>query len=414
MRSWGHTVAALMLLAWIPGCIDLEQKLPSENESDHPGIHVPAPGPVLDTVLLVCGAEYPHGYDWRRDTAYGRVSADMVLFRNGERILTIKGGSADGMTPYPDMHYLMDDGHLYSQGEKDGRTVIFRDGLECITYKGLETISGLAIVDGDLYTLGQKKDGGGFSYRKNGRLLLSRDYGHIVGQMNSNPFYRTGALYSDCGQLHFAYWREEKKGQYGWTLVTDGVESSLRLSISPSRLFDLRVIGGEVYRLMSTPDTRACVLITGATEMSVSPAGASAKLCSLGMGGKRGVVVGGKYLARNGNWASFLWSEKTGVNTYLGNTHHYIGDEDIYEVTFSYGGAFSVSESFHSGTLVRGTGTYFPGFRNGVQFGGQLHLAINPEAPDKPGYWSSGKWRELELHGYLNGIQVLLEESRED
>ena len=34
--------------------------------------------------LYVSGISYPEGYDWRRDTAYGRVECNIFLMRDGE------------------------------------------------------------------------------------------------------------------------------------------------------------------------------------------------------------------------------------------------------------------------------------------------------------------------------------------
>lgn len=391
-------------------CEGVEPEMPGDDgEITEPTV----PETILDTVVLICGAEYPQAYDWKRDTAYGRVTADMVLFRDGERTLTISTGGSSGLSPHPDMHYLMDDGHLYSQGQPGSSTRLFRDGKEFITYKGYELIRGLAVVGDDIYTLGQSRSGEGFSYRKNGKALLSRSSGHIVGQMNSNPHYPTGALYTDSGQLHFSYWEQKDDGQYLWTLVTDGVEKQLHFKCSPSELFDIRVIDGDVYRLMSTPGTRSCVLITGATEISVSVKNTAVRLCSPGPDGRGGVIVTGENQYSSGIWNSFVWSHAQGTSLSLGRSFYYPGDKGLCEVSFTFGSEFSVSRQSSSNVHVRGDGVYFPSFRNGMQVGGQLHLAINPPGQEeRPGYWSDRKWRQLELNGYLNGIQVLLVEKK--
>lgn len=407
MKRIQLTAAAALALVWISCCIGPGHAVPEDTNGGDSTSETQDPVVVVDTTVLMCGIEYPEGYDWRRDTAYGRVTASIVLFRDGGRTLTVPAGGR--ISPHTDMHYLMDDGHLYSQGMSGGRTYIFRDGEEYVSYEGEEILCGLCIVDGEVYTLGQSRLGEGFSYRRNGKKLTSSAHGHIAGQMNSNPHYRTGALYTDSGHMYFTYWELNEEGRYGWTLVEDGSGSLLHLDAAPSDIFDIRVIDGEVHWLSAAPRTRSCMLNTGATELAVNPSGSEARLCSLGPRGSYGLLVSGQSRSGSGGWNTFRWSHAIGYRPSPGRSYYYAGEEGLGEIHLTQNGSMTVSQPASTHAKIPGSGYYFPTFRDGFMAGGHVFLGLNPsDREGKVGCWNDGILNEVDINGFLSDILVIL------
>lgn len=414
MKDFTWLTAAIILMGVLTNCIGAEHATIEKDEIED--ADTLESKYVIDTVVTLCGIEYPDGYDWKRDTAYGKVNTDIVLFRNDERMLTIHTGGTTGLSTHEDMHFFLEDGHLYSIGSSKGNMVIFRDGSELFDYKGQEMITGMVVDGDDVYTLGQNRSGDGFSYRRNGKSILTHEKGHIAGQMNSNPHYRTGALYRDSGQISFMFWSKDAKGEYKWTLVTDGAERELSLNCDPGELFDIRYIGGEVHRLASTSGTHSCVLITGATELTIGRENLSAKLCSIGPDGSGDIIVTGQFQSNNGSWNSGIWSHAKGFRAGLGTSHYYAGEGGIGELCFLWDGRLSVSQPGKSRVQISGEGVYYPSARNGALVGGNLFLALNPKGDGKmPGYWFDGHWKEVEFNGFLTDIHVeLVKKEKED
>ena len=69
------------------------------------------PAPEPDTVLYFSAVRYPDGYDWQRDSAYGSVPFELILYRDDAPALTLAWDAEACFGPDPDRHHLLD-GHL--------------------------------------------------------------------------------------------------------------------------------------------------------------------------------------------------------------------------------------------------------------------------------------------------------------
>lgn len=133
----------------------------------------------------ITGLDYPDGYDWRADPENGTVKCSLVVFADGIPAMKIPVGHEYHVSPDPDMHRMIK-GHIYTDYSTDEETVIKKDGEEIFRYGGREMILGMAVSDGDVYTLGQPRHGEGFTYRRNGDILLERDEGYAFPRLQTD------------------------------------------------------------------------------------------------------------------------------------------------------------------------------------------------------------------------------------
>jgi len=207
-----------LLLFFLSGCDPLGDRLPGFRSRTACGPHGPerrkeAPAPrqpesptfrQLDTTFLLTAVRFPDGYDWQRDTAYGSVPFELLLYRDFEPVLTLSSGPDACFVPDPDRHHLLS-GHLYTERMADGQTRVGRDGVELFRFPGREFLVGLLEDGDDLYTLSRSADGEGFSYRKNGTPLLLRSNGTPFGDLTDPSYGPSGALYRDLEQICFCF-----------------------------------------------------------------------------------------------------------------------------------------------------------------------------------------------------------------
>lgn len=161
----------------------------------------PAPDYIGDggddrTVTVVTGVEYPEGYDWNSWNPSGQGAPSLVVFRDGEKVLSIPVSEDALVSEDIDMHRYAD-GHLYTDFCTGAETVISRDGGELFRYAGRERIVFLAVHDGHVLTLGESRDGQGFSSRSDGVPLFLGMAGTVFQNAGLSPsgelrfFYRT-------------------------------------------------------------------------------------------------------------------------------------------------------------------------------------------------------------------------------
>ena len=81
------------------------------------------------------------------------------------------------------MHRVLE-GHLYTMFCSDGHTSIRKDGKAFIRYEGEETLRAMITDEEDIHTLCVPRDGKGFTYRKNGELVMERRTGHAFERLH--------------------------------------------------------------------------------------------------------------------------------------------------------------------------------------------------------------------------------------
>lgn len=129
-------------------------------------------------VWYAVGVDYPDGYDWRTDEDCESVKCSLVVFANGIPMMKVPVGKEYEVSSDPDTHRMIGR-RLYTDYSTGDETVIKRDGVQLFRYAGRECIVDMKERGEDLYTLGQARDGDGFSFRCNGEEILSRSTGYL-------------------------------------------------------------------------------------------------------------------------------------------------------------------------------------------------------------------------------------------
>lgn len=162
-------------------------------------------------------------------------NGEILLFRDGRIVARAPAGDS------PERHRARG-GHLYSDAIEGHETVLFKDGEELFRYAGEEVIVGFCILDGDIYTLGQRA-GRGFSYRINGKEIYSDPAGRIVGS-NMLTEWDGGAF---SGGLYYAYCISLGKSSCEYHVMKGAETVRLFETLSSESVLDIRVLGDEIY-----------------------------------------------------------------------------------------------------------------------------------------------------------------------
>lgn len=364
----------------------------------------------LDTSVYVCGVEFPEAYDWQRDSAFGNVAGKIVLFKNGERILEANAGTGTEASTAADLHHLVQ-GHLYTEFCSGNETIIGKDGKRLLSYSGKEILRGI-IVDGeDLFTLGQNRSGDGFALRKNGEMLFSRDHGKVFGEMSSNFFYRSGALYMDDGHMCFCYCKEASPGNaaLSWYMVKDNEETRLGMDSKIDEVCDIRLVEGTLYKVIHNQKTKACTLIGGSSSIRLDMEGRGEFCRKCMIGNSEGEPVCLIQTKVGSTLHQGLWTPSTGFRYFHGNSFFYMDGRNCAMVDCSENGTVSANSTAALLKTQSDAGWYFPSFRIGQQCGASLFLALNPLGEEEvPFIWHDGKTTQLPLRGFLTNVEVIL------
>ena len=249
MRKFFLTIAALALFAscdyglWDHPFNSPRSKVISSGEGVGHRIGAPVPGAKTDTAVYICGVRVPEGYDWQKDTALGIGRGEVFLLKDMKEVTAFSTGYAEYSGTDPDTHHLID-GHLYTEFSTSTHTMIKCDGKELVLYEGREFLSGLVARGGDVYTLGRRRSGRGFTYRKNGEIILDISEGTVFGSFQDPSYPRTGALYEDKGVICFAYFDE---GTSCVHLVEDGEDRIMNGSMKTPVGSDVKICRGQLY-----------------------------------------------------------------------------------------------------------------------------------------------------------------------
>lgn len=157
---------------------------------------------------FITGLDYPDGYDWRADPEKGVVKCSLVVFCDGIPVMKVPVGKEYEVSPDPDMHRIID-GDLYTDYSTSDETVIKKNGKELFRYGGREMILGMTVSKGSIYTLGQPRNGEGFTYRKDGVPIIERRQGFAFPRLQSDQdsisFAFSEPIYSPEGNIERYY-----------------------------------------------------------------------------------------------------------------------------------------------------------------------------------------------------------------
>ncbi|MCQ2182324.1 MAG: hypothetical protein MJY89_02835 [Bacteroidales bacterium] len=370
------------------------QRSPRDSSGRVPlPVHVP-PGQTpeirTDTDIVCTAVRFPEGYDWRKDSTNGTSECEILLYRNGEIERIIKAGGGVDICSDPDMHHLIGM-NVFTEYSTLTSTVITMDGEELVRFEGCEMLKGLVYKDGDLYTLSVGRDGQGFSFRKNGEVIMKRNSKVFVyGNLEDPSCPETGALYLDEGdRLVFCY--RESDTDYVYHVVKDGNDQIVRPGQS-SKILDMKVIRDS---------------IVFAEQKSFGLLWSEAYVPFFSPGTVAGCV----------NGSSMVYDTDKELFTILCRHDAVIYCKEDVSAALCHPtrGNYSVYYSSGKGNLYEEPCYYFTR-RCATFLGKELLVAVNPVDSSKKPYLSLGD-RRYELdgldNGYVSGIRVSFSQTTE-
>lgn len=222
--------------------------------------------PEKKKTLYVTGVEYPEGYDWLPEMGGGGGGAVLFLMKDGERIVEVDVGAEYLVSADADMHRNIGD-HIYTDFSTDDHTVIKMDGAELFRFGGREMVLSMAVSGDDVYTLGAPRSGTGFTYRRNGELLLRK----------ADPVFVSG-LYTDGGDVVFSYGEKvpdsrEHRYYYMKNMVSHVLHVGKDVVVDDIMIVDgiaryIACFPDKSYRVISSDGESAVLEADGGTPLS--------------------------------------------------------------------------------------------------------------------------------------------------
>ena len=394
-----------LIAAWCcAGCTGLKE-IPAhdreEVEDVWPGPEANGNGNASETVCYITGIDYPPGWDWTDDVKE-RESArcSLMVFADGVPMLRLPVGEGHEVSADPDMHEIID-GHLYTVFCSNGYTSIRKDGKAFLRYEGEETMRAMVVDEENIHTLNVPRDGKGFTYRKNGELVMDRRTGYAFER-----------LHIDSGKMCFAFCQPvtTSEGQSErYYIVRDGRLSLVEINDDIASVWDMMSHQGKTCMLVSSGPWRTTELIIDEEKITVRlPYGAEMLSCRLFSSGQK-VCIEGMYADENGNIYSGIWIE--GQEYMLFETGQSIAgicssDKDICcvlnpdaenpsGIIFSNGKTWDMPDGYH-----------FRGNNPIVVADGDLHIGLTSINEEKPLVWKNGKTTILKLNGPICNLSL--------
>jgi hypothetical protein len=391
--------AAVMITAVSCGLTEVGEPVrrPGGEVWTGPGVNVGKDDPDR-TVCYVTLMSYPDGYDWRADRQKGSVKCSLVVLANGLPMMKVPVGDEHEISSDPDMHRVID-GHLYTDYSTDSETVIKKDGRLLFRYLGKEHIFGMLVDSSGVYTLGHSRDGAGFTYRRNGEILLERAEGRSFGRL-----YRDGDDICFAFSEQVASSAEEIERYYH---VRNGEVSQVALREDVKKVWCVTSDDGVIYYVADIIGVDDPVVFAG-SSMTVLDMPESASMAGCRILADSGVVcVEGVSVAQGRPLSAFVWTAameyyafKTGLT--------------MSSINCSGGSVFCVLNSLSSsicgqvylnGTIVSTPFNYISmSSRTAVMADGILHVGLSSKSGAKPQIWKDGKLEKLDYNGYICSV----------
>ena len=360
--------------------------------ADSSAMDVPPPG---EHVYLTA-VRFPDGFAWDLDTCAVEGSVWIDLYRDGGLVRSIPAGASI----HPDMHRYVG-GHLYTDYSTDSETVISRDGTELFRFDGREALRGFLVREDGIHTLGQDRDGDGFTYRIDGRTVFRSETGAILGSPDTPG--ATGGAFTEYGEdVYYVCCIPSERGKE--YQVMRNTEQYLSFPVSDGTR-DVLFADGVVSRVQKK--SRSLVLEVNGRETTLGLAGGEschwcrltawdgdilALVCAMRAGGKRYFLqsAGGKKFAPEaGETVSDLLSDGKRLGWTITD-----GKGCLLRVRWSDG---SVTEST-GGALVSG--------RCALLHDGRLFLALTGRngAPNR--FQEGDTPTDIPFNGYFTSVTV--------
>lgn len=389
---------AIMLLAAVSCGID-EPVMPGRNDGvwTGPGMNEGKEDPDK-TVWYVTLLDYPDGYDWRADKDKGSVKCSLVVLANGIPMMKIPVGDRYETASDPDMHRILG-GHIYTDYSSEDETVVKKDGKMLFRYPGREIICGMVVDSSGIHTLGEKRDGQGFSYRINGNLILERFSGRTFGR-----------LQKDGNDICFAFSEtvgSAADGVQRYYHVRNGDVSQTALREDVKHVWDIVSYGGEVIYLADIVGVAAPVLFhSESMELLHMPASTRMTACRLAIAEGRPVLEG-IYASPGKSLTGGIWRRPDQCHAFpegLSLSSMCLRDGSI-SCILNPSSSSHPGKIFHNDVYHNLPDGYHSMGSNTVMFAdGILQAGLSSKSCGKPVIWRDGQSDTLDYNGYVTFV----------
>lgn len=355
--------------------------------------------PVAESDLYITGVE---------QTQDGKY---IILFRNGERIMSIRTGDLEEIGGENDQHHFLN-GHIITEYNSSSGTVIKKDGKDFVRYDGCEVLRGLLSQEGSIYTLGQNRRGEGFSLRADGEVIFESESGRVWGDMLDITSYPSGALYEDNGSVIFCYYKsndsqDSQNGVRQWFIVRDGFQTQLMIPNNITEIYDIRIIDGHICMVgCQGYSTYPVLLIDGEISNLSNPATATMKDFRLVKGNGR-LTFYGTVIAAGDIYKTGIWGKEGLMYSYEGKNDIILESHGFYSYICYHDGTINICSPFSESGILYGP-FHFITCWNLASDGSTIHLIANPvDKSQNPILWSDGVITEFDQNIFLTSICIV-------
>lgn len=335
----------------------------------------------------------------------------IILFKNGERVMSIKTGDLEEVGDEIDQHHFLN-GHIFTEYNAPMTTVIKKDGNEFIRYDACEVLKGLLSFEGSIYTLGQSVKGEGFSLRADGEVVFESASGRVWGDLLADTSHPGGALYEDNGSIIFCYYKsgDGQSSPYEfkqWYLVKDGIQSQVMIPGSITEIYDLRIIDGHICIVGSQGLSTYPVLLIDSElyDLSGSAINATRDFRLVKDDGRiafYGTTVGNGGLSKTG-----IWTRDGLQNTFDGKNNLILEHKGFHSFVGYLDGAISINSPWNKSEILKGPFHYITCWNLAVD-DLHIHIIANPvDKEQKPILWSDGSIQEFGKDIFLTSVCVV-------
>ena len=346
--------------------------------------------------VWLTAVRFPDGFAWDLDTCAVDGEVWIDLYRDGEKVRSIPAGTS----VHPDMHRYLG-GHLYTDWSTDTETVVAREGTELFRFEGREALRGFLVREDGVHTLGQDRDGNGFTYRIDGRILYRSETGAVLGGPDTPG--AAGGAFSEYGEdvFYVCCLPSERGKEYHVMRNAERYQSFPVSEVTRAVL----VADGKVSRVRSKP--RSLVLEVDGKETRLSLAGGETELWS-------------QLAAWENDVVALVCAQKSGgkrffLQTAAGKTFTPASGETVSEVlsdgkrmgwTVTDGRGDLLRVRWSDGAVTEGTGGFLVSGRCALLRNGHLFLALTGRAGAPNRFQEDGVHTDFPFNGYFTSVTV--------
>ena len=352
-----------------------------------------------ESICYMTGVDYVRGYDWRSDQARESVKCSLVVYVDGSPIMKVPVGREEQVCADADMHRIIG-GSLYTDYATDTETVIKKNGQLLFRYDSPERISDMIVKDEDVFTLGENRNGSGFSLRKNGEIVISRENGALTAPLrmdgDSLCFGFSEPIRTATGTIERYY------AVYGRTVTNLSLREDLK------KVWDVFTVDGKVVCLALLQAMAQPVIIKGEDIKALNLAkGLTMISCSMFKVGN-GIAVEGMCKSTGGAFKSGIWidckplvmfdnmnissicTDGTGVCCVLNSS-----DTNTSGIIYRCGEVFQMPAGYSC-----------MGAQSLAMVNGILNVGLSSLSGDRPLLWKDGQVEIVSINGYISGVSA--------